>query len=669
MGMRGVGSPLKVRKTRENLREATGLEGSLVALQGVTVPVPVPVPVPECSCLESGAHGMGGEDERLGSASSGSEVVGGRNVVQDASEFSNATTLVPERAQAKGLQRQKSVSRRVLSRVKSSMGGGRSQAAGRKLTDEEVESRSGSSSGGLFRRLSGLRKQSAELVDAPVLHTPSRKLGRDSVDSIIRPYAEDGGLGEGFDVGQAWSKRSFTGSTVSTSGILSVDRSFKTVTPDRVASKQKSPSPEPTPRASTWREEQSYPGKSGVQAVVPYVELRVRADCEAVDAAAEKDVWVAIVTKVCTSDVDLPCAPGGGSAGTVWPIGSIQSLRLCFKPAEDCQLLDIVGHKALKFLVPGQTSSLFVKVRVSSTSRRNSRDGCWGSSQDLLLAELESIVGTLETPFLHVEVKYRHSLLPASTVVTVRRLAKIRRPKAGSRWSQVETAVNDVDMLSVHGQLASFLAENYPPERALRLIERGLGAQSSGDEAVEAVRRMLCSNFERGHGGILGGRPLRNMSDDADTPAVNVTKFDVIDPNLTSGHQGSRQYSTMPCAQPLEIDACGEMATTPFQDMKSLLGPHTLPSAQSTPFVNAGSQLAAHTDSARALWRHLRRSSLSAAAHSADLTAEQLCAEDAVVAELQQKAIANKRSIGAETLRAWKWEGRVGSGSAVPPWL
>lgn len=56
-------------------------------------------------------------------------------------------------------------------------------------------------------------------------------------------------------------------------------------------------------------------------------------------------------------------------------------------------------------------------------------------------------------------------------------------------------------------------------------------------------------------------------------------------------------------------------------------------------------------------------------------TLEQLEAGDGAVRELRRQALANKRSVGAETLRAWRWDGkngrrREGGGAGVgAPWM
>ena len=87
----------------------------------------------------------------------------------------------------------------------------------------------------------------------------------------------------------------------------------------------------------------------------------------------------------------------------------------------------------------------------------------------------------------------------------------------------------------------------------------------------------------------------------------------------------------------------------------------------------------ASRDTARQLWRHIRRTSLSTK-QLEDLAPERLQvleAGDAALRDLRRRALANKRSVGAETLRAWRWdeqamlkragEGERGAGEA--PWM
>ncbi|USW48883.1 hypothetical protein Slin15195_G022020 [Septoria linicola] len=75
-------------------------------------------------------------------------------------------------------------------------------------------------------------------------------------------------------------------------------------------------------------------------------------------------------------------------------------------------------------------------------------------------------------------------------------------------------------------------------------------------------------------------------------------------------------------------------------------------------------------DTAHQLWLHLRRNSLSSKQILDAMSHEglqQLEASDDDLKVLRGQALANKRSVGAETLREWKWGDSNTQGAA--PWL
>lgn len=95
------------------------------------------------------------------------------------------------------------------------------------------------------------------------------------------------------------------------------------------------------------------------------------------------------------------------------------------------RIVEVVGEKAVKDLQLGQRCSLFLKVCLPKIE--TAADSSSPSDQASLFAELESIVGTLQTNFLHVEARFRHTVLPAENVVTIRQICTMRRPQLESR--------------------------------------------------------------------------------------------------------------------------------------------------------------------------------------------------------------------------------------------
>lgn len=612
------------------------------------------------------------------------------------------------------IQRHKSVSRRMLSKVKQGISNRSKIAQSIRPIEPETS---------LIRRISGRRKQSVEMER----RAHSFEISRDSVASAL-----DEDLGVITPGSVCPPQRSVTDSTVSTSE-LSGD---SPVTPPngKCTSSSRSghlpslslpPNSSPlelTPRPPSKDVRSALPLESTtVHVAVPYVELLVTPDRAAIDAGSEHAVWVAIEAAVHSQSTTLSArnlpddaAPTGGtqhdtprteehttskpaSTGTV--LGSITSLRLCFKPADGCRVLDIVGQKTVKDLVLGQTCALFVKVHVPHVHASSSGDCTTDTDQASILTELESIIGTLETDVLHVESRYRHSLLPPNNVVTIRHTAKVRRPKIESQWSIVGAAANELSASDeMHTKLAIHIADHYPVRRALKLMDRCLGAEKAlQSEAVRQIRQTLLNEVNR-------QQTVHNTEDggSADKPSVVVTDIDTPDSGSSSASAPAappEHFSTAPCT-PLE--APRNINTTAPSSLTAPLPPPAhkqarSPSLSSLPTPAPPAALSAiktttpastttsiqkiptetssdttTTDEARKLWRHIRHSSLSSQ-QLADLAAQpaELAANDEVLKELRRKALANKRSVGAETLKGWKWEGKMMmvQQKAEAPWL
>ena len=578
-------TPLKIRKTRENLRD------------------PYNIPLPTCS------HATLACSSAVDAPSTAA-----RNDVEPSSEASTATlppyssinndaTLPPLQPQPQRMQRHKSVSRRVLSKVKQGI---------RNRSQSTHAIRGAESETTLLRRLSGRRKQSSE-ADR---RAQSFEISRDSIDETVDLDRRDAVPGT----------RSFTTDTVSTREALG-DCLLATPPPHSLrsafgtASRSSSPStafpssPGETPRPPYRQLSAETSNVTRPGFCLPYVELSIDVETPTVDAGVETETWIAMEAILSSRCISIPDTTKGTNASAS-ELGAISSLRLCFKPVSNYRVLEVIGHKASKGLVLGQKCALFVKIHVppvTSTSRLP------GDEHSSLFAELESIIGTLETEVLQVEVRYRHSLLPSDHIVTLRQAVTLKRPKLSSRWSLTTPHAGNQ---SVRIALAAQIASQYAPERALRVLDRCLGAD---DSSVASVRQGLLDTIQQQQAALADGGPGK--------PAVVITDIDSHYPNTTTTDPPPRSHK-------------------PPREGKE----------------EAEAEAGEPQDSARKLWQHIRRHSLSAAQLAAELAADpaqliqqQIDNDDDVdgserLRELRRQAIANKRSVGAETLRAWKWE-------------
>lgn len=347
-------------------------------------------------------------------------------------------------------------------------------------------------------------------------------------------------------------------------------------------------------------------------------------------------------------------------------LGSITSLRLCFKPLERCRIVEVIGQKAVKDLRFGQRSSLFLKVHVPRLQTSEPAAAEKEMDTDSLFVELESMLGTLESNFLHVETRYRHTALPTENIVTVREICTIKRPKTDSRWSILGDATSFASQSDVHTRLAQFLATYYAPSRALKMIDRWTLQQSTAAAAVQQVRCFLAGQSNKD---VRAEDSWTATSPGGDKPSVVITDIDTTT-NSSTQSSSMKDSTTQPSATTLTVH-------TPPQPTKLTTSASTstiISAPKTTTAVTLSSPIptTSEEDSAREIWRHLRRNSQSAT-QMLELSPEsirQLEASDesGMVKMLRHKALANKRSVGAETLKGWRWEGEQ-EPCGETPWL
>lgn len=643
-------TPLKVRKTRENLRDTRAYPN---------------IPPP---CTHGSSHVVSSEAEVVASLSGTTLPT---HCSEDVSDSAVPAPLEPSPTP----QRRKSVSRRVLSRMKQGIGA-RSRA---NLSARPIESETS-----LIRRLSGKRKQSLE-------HEGRCQNFEISRDSIATTPEEDLDY---YTSSTGTSTRSCTASTVSTSQLMGevlalsppiyvgpmpapcVARPMSPIRVEHTDCSASEATPRPLPRVKSPSPPQMTP------LLVPYVRLELSSDHWELDADHDHSVWVAIEAMVLAQTLPLTvghspawtCSaatpPGGHS------VGRITTLRLCYKPVCGCTITELIGQKALKDVKIGQTCTLFARIHVPRVQANATMD----ADSESLLNELESIVGTLETEVLHVEVRYRTSFLPHDNVVTAKQVARVRRPQANSRWSAV-SAYNESDQAEqMRTKLAIYLADNYPPDRALKNIDKYLRADASLEEPIRQIRARLSDDLNILSIGVGDGRPAVIVTDvdRAETASLPIPEHFTTAPctPTKAGEEAqpviSAQVSSQAARGRVRSISTSAMASLQADVATAMQTSATCANVTSLPDVTPLPDLdvCATQDDARRLWHHIRRSSLSSR-QLAEMTPPQLAmleAGDETVQALRKQALANKRSVGAETLREWRWTEQMAR-TGESPWM
>jgi hypothetical protein len=275
-----------------------------------------------------------------------------------------------------------------------------------------------------------------------------------------------------------------------------------------------------------------------------------------------------------------------------------------------------------------------------------------------MYTEVESMLGILRTDVLQVEAEYHHPMLPSENVIRLQHTFSINRPQNGSVW--LSSDPDPIENTRVLGALAHFIATNYNPCHGLKMINRWLAHSASTIREVRQAREYLESLMARekyttesqfphiivgdtnaGWHGMYGAELMtdlksRNLPETSSSPTSATSELSPTSPTFTH---------PLP---PLPADAQSEMEKGPAREPR---------------------------DSAREVWdQRIRRKSLTSQ-QLLQLTSDvqHFEASDDHLRVLHNKALANKRSIGVETLRAWQMERKTDAIAAddqrSPPWL
>lgn len=288
-------TPLRVRKTRENLKKDESLGD-------------VPPPCVGCTSLEDSLDALLATtpyDGLLTLSPQPSHAPGSRSISPEPFTPQPLPGNISHQQQPKVIHH-RSVSKRMLSSLKSAAARTRSTHTIRPMESEAS----------LLRRISGRRKPTNEAQ--PERRAYSFDVSRDSVASEA---GYSGGQIE-TDMGrnvQGLDQRSLTGSTVSTSALVqdleSVTPPFGTPTVDRVVFKHRySGAPEsPPPRHPAGFELTPRPfdrmmqhaiAQPKLHLAIPYIQLHVTMDTSIVDYGEKRNIWIAIEASVKTHVVD-----------------------------------------------------------------------------------------------------------------------------------------------------------------------------------------------------------------------------------------------------------------------------------------------------------------------------------------------------------------------------
>ncbi|KAI4722654.1 hypothetical protein E4T48_01179 [Aureobasidium sp. EXF-10727] len=357
----------------------------------------------------------------------------------------------------------------------------------------------------------------------------------------------------------------------------------------------------------------------------------------------------------------------------------LSHVRVSINSTEPCRVEKLLTPPRKATLHPGQCTTLFAKVRVPSLEAQQSADP---TSLEGLISELHETLGVVGSELFKADVRYRHSLLPRNTELRTEQACELIRTNRNSQWGMGHSE-EDKDGVEVEIEKAKFAARNYPPDVAIRILHRKFGRFWSGNDGPPVLRRLREElEFQQG--------ALAQMSKSVVQSSTTATQ-----------HRNSKST---------------RRTTLHLADAEALQVYNTAPSTPTPEDGNTNTGMPAdehHTergerpdslviqDEARRIWRHMRRNSRTtsgvASASGASSRAgsgvlqqertlqqrgsqesivDRMAATDTRVNEIRLKAIQNKRSVGADTLRDFSMMQQRDDGGpdelqheACAPWL
>ena len=326
--------------------------------------------------------------------------------------------------------------------------------------------------------------------------------------------------------------------------------------------------------------------------------------------------------------------------------GFISNVRVYIEPGVDSELDFVIGDLSFPSLRPGESLSIPLKLKMKPFSRlfgpSSSRKTSQGSmSSTAAFAEVELMLGEALSELFTVEVHYTHSLFPPNTDVIVKETCWVLRTDPAADYSpEVIEEKTQGRRDKVHGNLAMSMAAMKPPGAALSKLKSTFtdeGAGLSRPAHLELLKQEL--KFQVG---VLADEYIMNHIESRRSSDGDSLDLELYLPGERTKPQlhehtgnGSRRYGGTPDSPTTVIHRC----TSPDDESPGI-------------------------DAPRRIWREIRRESRARRGASGGSESA-----DERLRELKKRALKNKRSVGADTLRSLALSLGGGGDGRITPWI
>lgn len=332
-------------------------------------------------------------------------------------------------------------------------------------------------------------------------------------------------------------------------------------------------------------------------------------------------------------------------------VGELSHVRVSINSTVPCRVEKLLIPPRKATLYPGQSTTLFAKVRIPSVEDQEIEGS---ASFGGLFNQLHKTLGSTRNELFKADVRYRHFSLPRDTQLRTEKVCEIMRTNRNSQWGAVRE-VEDQDGLEVEIEKAKFAARNYPPDVAIKILQKKFGNLWSGSDGPAVLQR------------------LREELEFQKSISTDTSRIVAQSTTRTTHRQAPKEKRqvTMHLADAEALQVFNTAPSTPTpEEGNTKIATH---SSEDRLDHERKKDSIVEQDEARRIWRHMRRNSrttsgpLSSSEASSRAGSEtrqhgqrrgsqesvidRMAAADVRLKEIRQKAIQNKRSVGAETLR------------------